>query len=188
MGSEFNPPPTLSKDDVRRVADVRRDVGAGAGRPTRARSDALTQVWTAGIKGAVAGVFVGSTGWLAARSTGTLPKAFRTPNHFSLARRPRRHSLVFLPHVSRRVRRVADAAMFGPRQRVAATNDRGTDRGRGEDRVNGSRRSLSDDGEETCRDGAEATIEDTCRGGAEATPGRGAAKATTRSRRGSGSR
>ena len=60
-------PPQLTADDARRVADVRRDV------------------WTAGLRGAVAGVFIGSTGWLGARHLNVLPKAFRTPNHFSLA-------------------------------------------------------------------------------------------------------
>ena len=60
-------PPQLTADDARRVADVRRDV------------------WTAGLRGAVAGVFIGSTGWLGARHLNLLPKAFRTPNHFSLA-------------------------------------------------------------------------------------------------------
>ena len=37
------------------------------------------------LASAVAGVFIGSTGWLGARHLNVLPKAFRTPNHFSLA-------------------------------------------------------------------------------------------------------
>ena len=63
----FNPPKTLSEDGGRRRADVRRDV------------------WTAGIKGAIAGIFVGSTGFLGARALGALPKKLRSPNHFALA-------------------------------------------------------------------------------------------------------
>ena len=48
-------------------------------------ADVRRDVWTAGLRGAVAGVFIGSTGWLGARHLNLLPKAFRTPNHFSLA-------------------------------------------------------------------------------------------------------
>ena len=66
MSSAFNPPKTMSQDDVRRVADVRRDV------------------WTAGIGGGIAGVFLGSSGWLGLRHLGKLPKAIRTPNHYAL--------------------------------------------------------------------------------------------------------
>ena len=39
----------------------------------------------AGDRASQAGVFIGSTGWLGARHLNVLPKAFRTPNHFSLA-------------------------------------------------------------------------------------------------------
>lgn len=66
MSKAFTPPSTMSDEDIKRVADVRRDV------------------WTAGIKGAVAGVFVGSTGWQGARYFGKLPKAIRSPNHYAL--------------------------------------------------------------------------------------------------------
>lgn len=59
--------PQLNADDARRVADVRRDV------------------WTAGLKGVVAGLFVGSAGFLGAQRLDLLPKAMRTRNHFSLA-------------------------------------------------------------------------------------------------------
>ena len=66
MSSAFNPPKTMSQDDVRRVADVRRNV------------------WTAGIGGGVAGVFLGSTGWLGLHHLGKLPKQIKTPNHYAL--------------------------------------------------------------------------------------------------------
>mmetsp|Transcript_18730 Transcript_18730/g.24321 ORF Transcript_18730/g.24321 Transcript_18730/m.24321 type:complete len:170 (+) Transcript_18730:124-633(+) len=46
MSKAFTPPPTLSQDDVRRVADVRRDV------------------WTGGLKGAVLGIFLSSSAFL----------------------------------------------------------------------------------------------------------------------------
>jgi len=61
------PPPTLSPDDVRRVADVRRDV------------------WTAGMSGLVGGTFAGSTGWVAARYFGALPPVLRTRNAYAVA-------------------------------------------------------------------------------------------------------
>lgn len=58
----MNPPATLSDDDIRRVADLRRDV------------------WTAGIQGGLAGIFLGSTSFLVLRRTGRLPASFRTSN------------------------------------------------------------------------------------------------------------
>lgn len=58
----MNPPSTLSDDDIRRVADVRR------------------AVWTAGIQGGLAGVFLGSTSFLLLRRTGRLPASFKTSN------------------------------------------------------------------------------------------------------------
>mmetsp|Transcript_15745 Transcript_15745/g.49288 ORF Transcript_15745/g.49288 Transcript_15745/m.49288 type:complete len:163 (+) Transcript_15745:219-707(+) len=67
MSSAFNPPKTLSQDDIRRVADVRR------------------AVWTAGLQGGAAGIFAASSAWYALRRTGRLPVAWRSPNHWMLA-------------------------------------------------------------------------------------------------------
>ena len=65
MTSAFNPPKTLSQDDVKRIADLRRDV------------------WKAGFMGAAGGLVAGYSGWHVLKKR--LPAKLRGPNNAMLA-------------------------------------------------------------------------------------------------------
>lgn len=67
MSSAFNPPKSLSQNDVKRIADLRRDV------------------WRAGFVGAAGGLVGGYVGWQGLEKSGRLPAKWRGPNNVMLA-------------------------------------------------------------------------------------------------------